>query len=96
MPTEFTLPDLGEGIEAGDVVSVLVSEGDTIDIDQGVVELETDKALVEVPSSVAGTVTQVHVSVGDRVPVDGVLISVEESGEAAPQASEPEPCLQPV
>ena len=90
MPTEFTLPDLGEGIEAGDVVSVLVSKGDTIDMDQGVVELETDKALVEVPSSVAGTVTQVHVSTGDRIPVGGVLITVEESGSPEPEAATPE------
>ena len=96
MPTEFTLPHLGEGVEAGDVVSVLVSEGDTIDIDQGVVELETDKALVEVPSSVAGTVTQVHIGEGDRVPVGGVLISVEESGKSEPEAAESAPESAPV
>jgi pyruvate dehydrogenase E2 component (dihydrolipoamide acetyltransferase) len=96
MPTEFTLPHLGEGVEAGDVVSVLVSEGDTIDIDQGVVELETDKALVEVPSSVAGTVTQVHIGEGDRVQVGGVLISVEESGKSEPEAAESAPESAPV
>ena len=81
MATEFKLPDLGEGVEAGDVVSVLVAEGDQIEKEQGVVELETDKALIEVPSSVAGKVSKIHVSAGDKVPVGGVLITVEESGE---------------
>ena len=90
MATEFKLPDLGEGVEAGDVVSVLVAEGDTVEIDQGVVELETDKALVEVPSSVAGTITEIHVNAGDRVPVGSLLISVEEGEKSAPAAPQPE------
>ena len=90
MATEFKLPDLGEGVEAGDVVGVLVAEGDTVEIDQGVVELETDKALVEVPSSVAGTVTKIHISAGDRVPVGSLLISVEEGEQSVPTAPEPE------
>jgi len=92
--TEFKLPDLGEGVEAGDVVGVLVAEGDTVEIDQGVVELETDKALVEVPSSVAGTVTKIHISAGDRVPVGSLLISVEEGEQqvsAEPEAEAPVP-----
>ena len=100
MATEFKLPDLGEGVEAGDVVGVLVAEGDAVEIDQGVVELETDKALVEVPSSVAGTVTKIHVSAGDSVPVGQVLISVEE-GEKAEVAEpkedrHPAPVAEPI
>ncbi|MXX15116.1 MAG: branched-chain alpha-keto acid dehydrogenase subunit E2 [Gemmatimonadetes bacterium] len=90
MATEFKLPDLGEGVEAGDVVSVLVAEGDTIEIDQSVVELETDKALVEVPSSVAGTITKIHISAGDRVPVGSLLISVEEGEQQVTADPEPE------
>lgn len=90
MATEFKLPDLGEGVEAGDVVSVLVAEGDTIEIDQSVVELETDKALVEVPSSVAGTITKIHISAGDRVPVGSLLISVEEGEKSVPAEPEAE------
>ena len=90
MATEFKLPDLGEGVEAGDVVSVLVAEGDTVEIDQSVLELETDKALVEVPSSVAGTITKIHISAGDRVPVGSLLISVEEGEQSAPSPPEPE------
>ena len=88
--SEFKLPDLGEGVEAGDVVGVLVAEGDTVELDQGVVELETDKALVEVPSSVAGTVTKIHISAGDRVPVGSLLISVEEDEKSVPAEPEPE------
>ncbi len=92
MATEFKLPDLGEGVEAGDVVSVLIAEGDTVEIDQSVLELETDKALVEVPSSVAGTVTKIHVNAGDRVPVGSLLISVEEGEQQAePEAEAPAP-----
>jgi len=96
--TEFKLPDLGEGVEAGDVVGVLVAEGDTVEIDQGVVELETDKALVEVPSSIAGTVTKIHISAGDRVPVGSLLISVEEGEQqvsAEPEAEAPAPKEEP-
>lgn len=90
MATEFKLPDLGEGVEAGDVVSVLIAEGDTVEVDQSVLELETDKALVEVPSSVAGTVTEIHVNAGDRVPVGSLLISVEEGEQQAePEAEAP-------
>ena len=54
--TDFTLPELGENIAAGDVLRVLVKPGDTLAKDQPVLELETDKATIEVPSSVAGTV----------------------------------------
>ena len=56
MATDFTLPELGENITAGDVLRVLVKPGDTIAKDQPVLELETDKATIEVPSSVAGQV----------------------------------------
>ena len=55
---EFKLPDLGENIESGDVVSVLVNEGDTIKAQQDVIEIETDKAVIAVPSNVAGKVHQ--------------------------------------
>ena len=76
MAEEIRLPDLGEGIEQGDVVRILVSEGDSIAVDQPVIELETDKALVEVPSSIAGTVASVNVSNGESVSPGAVLITV--------------------
>jgi glycine cleavage system H lipoate-binding protein len=56
--TEFTLPELGENIASGDVVRVLVRAGDTLQRDQAVLELETDKATIEVPSSVSGVVRE--------------------------------------
>jgi pyruvate dehydrogenase E2 component (dihydrolipoamide acetyltransferase) len=76
MPTEFKLPELGENITAGDVVRILVAPGDTIAKDQAVVELETDKATIEVPSSVAGTVEAIAVKPGDRINVGQVVLTV--------------------
>jgi pyruvate dehydrogenase E2 component (dihydrolipoamide acetyltransferase) len=86
MPTDFKLPELGENVTAGDVVRVLVSTGDTIVTDQPILELETDKATIEVPSSVAGTVREVRVKAGDKVKVGQTVLSVDEGGEAAAKA----------
>ena len=83
MPTEFTLPELGENIAAGDVVRVLVSPGDTVAKDQPVLELETDKATIEVPSSVAGTVGEVRVKPGDKVKVGQVVLTVDDGAGGA-------------
>ena len=66
MATEFILPELGENIESADVVEVLVSVGDTVDIDDPILEIETDKASFEVPSSVKGVVKELMVSAGDQ------------------------------
>ena len=92
MAVDVRLPDLGEGIESGDVLQVLVGEGDVVKKDQGIVELETDKATVEVPSSQAGKVAKVHVRVGQSVSPGDALISVEPSGgekDKKPKADEP-------
>ena len=89
--TEFKVPELGENVTTGDVLRVLVNVGDTIEKDQPVVELETDKATVEVPSSVGGVVKDIRVKQGDKVKVGDTILSVEESGAGAekPAASEP-------
>lgn len=84
MPTDFTLPELGENITAGDVVRVLVSPGDTVAKDQPVLELETDKATIEVPSSVAGTVKDIRVKQGERIKVGQVVLTVEDGDGAKP------------
>ncbi len=102
--SDFKLPELGENIASGDVLRVLVAVGDTIAREQPVVELETDKATIEVPSSVAGQVTAVNVKAGDKVKVGQVILSVSGSGaqpaavpaaaaapEPAPAVAEPEP-----
>ncbi|HAY81802.1 MAG TPA: pyruvate dehydrogenase, partial [Planctomycetaceae bacterium] len=98
MTIEIKLPELGDGIESGDVLEVLVSAGDEITVDQGIVELETDKATVEVPSSHAGKVVDVHVNEGDAVSIGAVLLTLEAAdaappapAAAAPPAAEPAP-----
>ena len=80
---DIKLPELGEGIESGDVLEVLVREGDTIKKDQGIVELETDKATMAVPSPEAGRVTKIHVGEGDTLKVGALLISIEATSAAA-------------
>ena len=92
MPTDFTLPELGENISAGDVLRVLVKPGDTIEKDQAVLELETDKATIEVPSSVAGKVKEIKVKQGDKVKVGQAILSVDDGGaDAAPAAEKAAP-----
>jgi pyruvate dehydrogenase E2 component (dihydrolipoamide acetyltransferase) len=85
--TEFKLPNLGDGVAAGDVLRVLVKVGDTLAEDQAVVELETDKATLEVPSSVAGRVTDVKVKPGDKVKPGQVVLIVEAAGAGAAPAA---------
>jgi pyruvate dehydrogenase E2 component (dihydrolipoamide acetyltransferase) len=90
MATEFRLPELGENVETGQVVKVLVSVGDTIEPDQSLLELETDKAVVEVPSSFSGTVEAIHVKEGEEISVGQLILTVSavSAEEARPQ---PEP-----
>ena len=84
MPTDFTLPELGENIAGGDVVRVLVAAGDSVTKDQPVLELETDKATIEVPSSVSGTVREVKIKQGERVKVGQVILTLD-NGAASGQ-----------
>jgi pyruvate dehydrogenase E2 component (dihydrolipoamide acetyltransferase) len=88
MPTEFKIPELGENVTAGDVVRVLVKAGDSIEKDQPVLELETDKATIEVPSSVSGTVQDVKVKQGDKVTVGQVVLTVGDGAAAATKPAE--------
>ena len=67
---EFKLPDLGEGLTEGEVVRWLVAEGDAIALNQPIVEVETAKAVVEIPAPYAGTVVKLHASEGDTLDVD--------------------------
>jgi pyruvate dehydrogenase E2 component (dihydrolipoamide acetyltransferase) len=80
---DFKLPELGENVTSGDVLRVLVKAGDTIAKDQPVLELETDKATIEVPSSVSGQVNAINVRAGDKVKVGQVIFSVDENGAGA-------------
>jgi pyruvate dehydrogenase E2 component (dihydrolipoamide acetyltransferase) len=83
----FNLPELGENVTAGDVLRVLVKPGDTLVKDQAVLELETDKATIEVPSSVAGQVKEVKVKAGDKIKVGQTILSVEDDGRQVPSGS---------
>jgi len=76
---DFKLPELGENVEKGDVVRVLVAPGDVVKAEQPVLELETDKATIEVPAPRAGTVAEVRVKAGDRVKVGQVVLTFSEA-----------------
>ncbi|MEX0660118.1 MAG: biotin/lipoyl-containing protein, partial [Egibacteraceae bacterium] len=78
---DFLLPDLGEGLTEGEVVRWLVAVGDAVVVDQPVAEVETAKAVVEVPSPFAGTVAALHATEGDEVAVGQPLVSVEVEGQ---------------
>jgi len=88
---EFKLPDLGEGIHEGQVVNVLVKEGDAIAEYQPMLEVETDKAAVEIPSPKTGVVARIHVAPGQVVKVGQVMVTIDDgdgrAARAAPQAA---------
>jgi pyruvate dehydrogenase E2 component (dihydrolipoyllysine-residue acetyltransferase) len=90
---EFKLPDLGEGLTEGEVARWLVSEGDEVAEDQPLVEIQTDKTTVEIPSPAAGKVAQILVEEGKVVPVGTVLVVIGEDG-AKPVAKE-QPSAEP-
>lgn len=83
MPKEFTLPDLGEGIVEAQVIRVLISEGDRVEEDQYLMEVETDKAAVEIPSPFAGTATAVHVKEGQTINVGDVIVTFDGDGTSS-------------
>ena len=85
---EFKLPELGENIEQGDLVRLMVAPGATVSEGQSVMELETDKAVVEVPSSVTGTVQEVRVKEGDKIKVGQVIFTVD-NGAGSKSAAAP-------
>ena len=86
-PTEFKLPELGENISQGDLVRLMISPGIKVSEGQPVMELETDKAVIEVPSSISGIIKEVQVKQGDKIKVGDVIFTLE--GAAAPQTERP-------
>ena len=93
MNIDFKLPELGENIHSGDVVNVLVHEGGQITANDGVVELETDKAVVEIPCPHGGRVVKLHVKKGDTVKVGQLLLTV--AGEEAQDVADVSPPAKP-
>lgn len=82
MPVEFKLPDVGEGVAEGEIIEWLVEEGDVVEEDQPLVEVETDKAVVEIPSPVDGSIKERRVEEGEIVPVGTVIVVIEPTEEA--------------
>jgi pyruvate dehydrogenase E2 component (dihydrolipoamide acetyltransferase) len=96
MATEFKLPELGENIESGDLVRLMIKPGASITEGEPVMELETDKAVVEVPSSVTGTIGEIRVKEGDKLRVGQVIFTVENgSGAGTTPASKTEKSAAP-
>ena len=91
MAYEFKLPDLGEGLTEGEVARWLVAEGDTIAEDDPLVEIQTDKTTVEIPSPAAGTVLRILVAEGQVAPVGAVLVVIGDEGEQLLRSVEHEP-----
>ncbi len=90
MSTEVNLPELGDGIESGDVLEIFVAVGDVISEGQDIVEMETDKATVPVPASVGGKVTKILVNEGDTIAIGGAILEVEAAEVSAAPTPEPE------
>lgn len=95
MAVEFKLPKIAEGVESGDVLEILVEVGDTLEVEQEVMELETDKATIFVPSDVAGVITSINCEVGDTIGVGDVILSVDPVGSDAPSAPSSSPASKP-
>ena len=106
MANQITLPHLGENIESGDVLSILVSEGETVKKNQDLIEVETDKATMPVPSPAAGKIVKILISEGDTVKVGAALMEIDAAAGAdngaakteekpAAKKSEPKPAAPP-
>jgi pyruvate dehydrogenase E2 component (dihydrolipoamide acetyltransferase) len=87
MALEFRFPDVGEGIHEGEIVRWLVKEGDSVRPDQPLVEVETDKAVVEIPAPRAGTILHMAVGAGEKIHVGEVLVVIGEAGERKSSAA---------
>ena len=86
---EFALPDVGEGVSEGEIVAWHVAPGDRVAEDDVLAEVETDKAIVDLPAPVDGVVRELHAQEGDVVPVGDIVITIEEDGEdGAPAKAE--------
>lgn len=89
MTTTIKLPELGENVDSGELTKILVNIGDAISKDDPLLELETEKATVEVPSPVSGVVKELHVQQGQKVKVGDALFTIDENGAGAKQKDHP-------
>lgn len=91
MPQEFKLPDLGENIEEGDVLAILVTVGDTVTVDQPLIEMETGKATLEIPSTFDGVIREVLVQEGDKAAIGKAVLTFDANGGSGATAAPAEP-----
>ncbi len=91
MSIEFHLPAVGENVDKADIGSLRVAVGDVITADQIVMEIETDKAVFELPCPHAGKITKIHVKAGDSVKTGALLLTIDESAAAAGGRAAPQP-----
>jgi pyruvate dehydrogenase E2 component (dihydrolipoamide acetyltransferase) len=94
--SSFKLPDLGEGMEEAEIMAWLVTEGAVVELDEPFIEVQTDKAVVQIPSPVRGRVARLHGAVGDVVKVGSVLAEFETDGEAPLVSPAPAPAAAPI
>ncbi|RME47065.1 MAG: 2-oxo acid dehydrogenase subunit E2, partial [Caldilineae bacterium] len=87
---EFKLPDVGEGIHEAEILQWLVKEGDTVTLDQPILEIQTDKAVVEIPAPVAGKIVEIRAAPGDIARVGDVLVVIAPAEGATPRPAAPE------
>jgi pyruvate dehydrogenase E2 component (dihydrolipoamide acetyltransferase) len=87
MAYDFNFPDVGEGIHEGKIVKWLIKEGDTVKSDQALAEVETDKAVVEIPTPRAGKIVRLYHKEGETIKVGDVLASIEETGTTAQESA---------
>src|SRR5438876_2168712 len=97
MAYEFKLPDLGEGLTEGEIAKWLVAEGDEVAEDEPLVEIQTDKTTVEIPSPAAGKIARILVAEGEIAPVGAVLVVIgEDAGEAPPARVQATPLVRKI
>src|SRR3954462_11820967 len=92
MATQIKLPNLGENIESGDVLTIFVAEGDTVTANQDLMEVETDKATMPIPAPQAGKITKILVGEGDTVKVGSPIVEIE-AAAAAEKPAAPKPMV---
>jgi len=96
MSVNFELPELGEGIEEADVLKVLVAPGDAINEEDPIIEIETEKATVEVPAPHAGSISEVLVAAGDTIKVGQAIVSIESDGNQTTSSPTQEPVQESI
>ncbi|MBW2519050.1 MAG: 2-oxo acid dehydrogenase subunit E2 [Deltaproteobacteria bacterium] len=91
MTQDIRVPEVSDGVESGTVVAIAVSVGDTVEEDQTLLEMETDKAVIEIPSPSSGTITAVNVSEGDTVDIGAVIMTLEPKTTSGKTSGRDEP-----